>query len=609
MATGSFLNKQGKALYAQQVRAWRFYGIPWPENTRKKRKTADEPVGEVGYVVEWMAEQMSRMGWTITVDGEETWTVTLPATKDKDGNEVAGERVTVVADDDGDSLRDGSKKVLDLIGWGPNTVRQIMVNMFVAGQFDYVAEAGKGADETKWRVISVVHPDRDEIIEKALHTVPGLWPHPANPDLPNAPLFRVLPVLEDMAWLSRLSRSQSASRIAMRGILGVADGMSFANGGNFWDELLKSITARMEDPTDVSPLVLRGAKELVASSAGGGMGGLSWVIPEFPYDNKIDEKVTRLINRLAYGLPIPPEILLGLSNQSRATAFQVEENSYRAHVEPPANLLAAIAAAAVSILLPDSKIDVHPDPTELLARRHSVQDAKDALAVCAIGFAYFRQVLGIPEEAAPDAAELALLLTVFGKGTQSIEKDPANVADQEPVNASVGGPKDEPLTEPELNRLSDLLAAIDQTLLMELGGATQQATDRARFTVGARTRTFTGLRDAVPKNVSNERVAAHLGVQVLNDTGVPIQDIVTEVLAPLLTWWETRIRAARVDVVDILGPEAEGALDDSFLLASVDVLADLMAAHIIDTLESEAATPLDALARRTVMAVAGGARR
>lgn len=595
MVTGSFLQKQAKTLLAQQVRAWRFYGIPWPEKSRKSRSN-EEPVGEVRYVVGWMADQMSRMGWTITVDGEETWSLKLPN----------GETVTVVEDGDGESLRDGSKKILDLIGWNPNVVRQLTVNYFVAGQCDYCAIGKKDSDEDPtWRVISVVHPDRDDIIEGALHTVPGLWPHPANPDLPDAPLFGVLPVLEDISWLSRLSRSQSASRISMRGILGVADGLSFANGGDFWQELLKSIKARMEDPTDVSPLVLRGAKALIEQD-GAGMGGLSWVIPEFPYDNKIDDKITKLIQRLAYGLPIPPEILLGLSNQSRATAFQVEGNSYRAHIEPPAELIAALATEAISLLIPDKKIEVNPDPTELLARRHSVQDAKDALMVCAIGFGYYRQVLGIPDEAAPTAEELALLLTIFGK-TPTREEDPSNTAANEPVTASVGGPKDEPLTDPQLSQLANMLASIDATLLMELGGATQQATDRAREKVGAKARTFPALRSVVPKDVPNERVAAYLGVQVLNDTGVPVADIVADAITPLLSWWDVRIRAARDELVGVLGEEADGALDDSFLTASGDLLGEVLAAHVIDTLESEVAQPLGALARRTVMAVAGGA--
>src|SRR5690606_27078595 len=104
---------------------------------------------------------------------------------------------------------------------------------------------------------------------------------------------------------------------------------------------------------------------------------------------------------LAYGLPVPPETLLGLSSQSRATAFQVEENSYRAHIEPPAQIVARVATDVLNTLFDDVKITVVPDPTLLLAKRSTVQDVKDAYDRGVVSDAYFREVLGIPERAAP----------------------------------------------------------------------------------------------------------------------------------------------------------------------------------------------------------------
>jgi hypothetical protein len=595
MATGTLV-KQGpdQSASADQVRAWQFYGLPFiPGSSTSKKSTHTDVIGEVRYAVGWIADQMSRMDWQILVNGDEEWTLTLP---DKKG--------TVSSKED---LTEASATVLDVIGWNENSVRQITTNLFVAGQGDYIAyKDDKGA--TRWKVVSVVARNRGEELKKALLTVPMLWPHPADDSYPDAPLFGVLPVLEDLTWLAKLSSSQSANRIGMRGILAAATGLDSAGPkGNFWEDLKDSIKKKMEDPTDSAPLFLRGDQTLVEPS-GSGLKGLGWLIPDFPYDDKIAAKIEKAIQRLAYGLPLPPEILTGMQAQSRATAFQVEESSYRAHIEPPATLVAHVAEQALALVFPEgTMIEVRPDPSELLARRHSVQDVKDALLTGAVSFKYFREVLGIPETEAATAADILLLLQILGRQAEAApETDPANVAADEPVNAAVGEPEDDPLSDPELQAMSNMLQALDEALLMELGGATQQAVDRARERVGAKARTNPDLRRNVDKEVPNSEVAAAIGVQALTDAGIPVSDIIDKSLEPLTKWWSGRITEARDELAKILGDDVIEELDDSFLEGSVALLTETVARHAFDTLESPVAQPLPAGARREVMATAGG---
>lgn len=630
MATGTLVQKDDKqyAPSAQQVEAWNFYGWAGPTPKVTASATANRPavnvpsqaVGEVRYVVGWMADQMTRMAWQVVIDGNPDWTLELP---DKTRVSTAPDP-SLDEGDASDAQRAASAEVLDLIDWTQSAVRQITTNLFVAGEFDYIVSESESEDSPAdtWQVVSVVNPARAELARNSVHRIRGLWPHPADPSEPDAPLFGVLSILQEMDWLSRLARSQSASRISTRGILGAADGLSVANGGDFWEEFNAAIAAKMADPTDVRPLMLRGAQELVEPAAGrvGGMKGLSWVIPTFPYDDRIDAQMDRLINRLAYGLPVPPEILLGMQAQSRATAFQVEENSYRAHIEPAAQHVAQVATDALQLLLPDVEVEVLPDPSELLARRHSIADTLTAWDKGLVSAPFVRDVLGIPESAAATEADLRLLLTVLSHGTavsvpvdvgaQAAEETPVEAqggqASPEAVAASVGGPKDDGLDTGELSDLSETLCQMDYALRLELAGATAQAVERAREAVGAQARSRSELRGAVPRSMPNSEVAASLGVVTLKDNGVPVEEIVATALTSLARWWGKRLDEAHESITTLLGKQADPGFTKEDRTLSVDLLTDLMIEHVLATLESPTLSALSPADTQRVLSVAGG---
>lgn len=573
----------------KQVKAWKFYGVPYEIG----RFIGCEPVGEVRYVVGWAADQMARMRWNVLVDGSTEWTITLPN----------GETVRTSESDDTDTLNEASSKVLAIINWTRGTVRQSTTNLYVAGEFDFTA-----VTDDEWRVVSVIDPQRNDIRKTAVHSFTALWPHPADPSKPDAPLFGVLPILDELDWLAKLSRSQSKNRVGMRGIVGIADGMSGPNNEEFWPAFEKIIDSNMQDPDNVAPAHVRGALELVEPISDHGMRGLSWLIPDFPYDDRLADKVTALIQRLAYGLPIPPEILLGLQAQSRATAFQVEENSYRAHIEPPANLVAAVATEALQLLIPDQEIEVVPDPTDLLTRRNSVQDVLEAWDRGLVTLDYVLEVLGIPDTERSTEADLLLIDRVRARTTA--RTDPANEAAAEgglaAVTASVGAASSEPLTDNELSELAQQLAEVDHSLMMEMAGATEQAVDRARERIGARARRFEGLRDAVPADVPNDQVAAHIGADVLADSGVPVTELVAAALEPLSRWWTRRARNAQQTVQALLGRDAPAKFSANEITLSADLLVDLTAAHVLATLDREEGSELPAADRAKILDALGG---
>lgn len=542
---------------SDQKKAWSFYGVPKrmdPARTGASPGTAIEPgrqVGEVRFVIGWMADQMVRMGWRVAIQGSESWTIVT-----EDGKTI----VSNAEQDDVESDEhpaNASRRLLEQIAWNQRTVREVTTNLFVAGELHYAL------DRDTWRVVSVIRPDRDEILSRSTIRIRGIWPHPADPEAPDAPLFGVLTLLDDMHWLNCLSRSQSANRAGMRGIVGVSDALGMANGGTteqFWADFEASLSRPMDDPGDVAPVGIRGATELVKPE-GSGMAGLSWVIPNFPYDDKIDQRMEKLVQRLAYGLPIPPEILLGMQAQSKATAFQVESNSYRAHIEPVAVLVAQIATDTLQGLLPDTvgSVEVIPDPTAILARRHSVSDVLEAFDRGAANFDYLREVLGIPGRAKMTDEDIELLKRIKQSSSTTIVdglKDPATISEQEPVSAAATMPQEAPEQGPEPSRddeyLADLLHRIDMAATHELIGASAQAITKARERLGAAVRSNSALKSQCPKDLPNDELATKIGRDNLEKVGIEVDKLINAALSSTLYWWDKRLAKAQADATALL---------------------------------------------------------
>jgi hypothetical protein len=362
-----------------QRKAWGYYGWAGSPNL---------PVGEVRYVVGWHADQMTRLEWDVLIDGSEKWTVDLNPKDlpDDDPNRVP--IITTTRDDGEEDLTAASKELLDAIGWTDSNIRAVDTNLFVAGEGDYIKD-GNG-----WRVLSVVENKRKEKLAAAADAVPFIWPHPADPTKPDAPLFSVLELLGQLEWLDRQAQTQSRQRALISGILANADTLEGPDGQSFFTMWNQVLSARMQDPDDLSPIQLEGPLDVIKD-------GLNWIMPPFGYDQTIDRRAEAAIRRLAYGLPIPHEVLLGLQAPSRSVADQMDDSTYRGHIEPSAWMVAQVPQDALNALL-DQTVEVRPNPSQMLARKQSVEDVKWARENGLVDTTYTREVLGIPEDAAPE---------------------------------------------------------------------------------------------------------------------------------------------------------------------------------------------------------------
>lgn len=543
---------------------WSYYGLPG---------SATPAVGEVGYVVDWRADQMTRLEWDVFIDGSPEWAVELPNGKDADDVEIPAGSISTRREDGEEDQTAASTELLDLIDWTDTNIRALDTNNFVAGKGDYVNL------KTGWRVVSAIEPKRKETLAAATDVVPFIVPHPANPLIPNPPLYRILDLLEALAWLTRQSSAQSKQRVLINGVVVTADTLAGSNGESFWEIWNETLSARMANPDDMSPVRLQAPSEDVRE------GAIDWVLPPFGYDDVLDRKITQAIQRLGWGLPVPPEILMGMQAQSRATAFQVEESAYRGHIEPPALLVAQVAQDALNSILDGVKVKVVPNPSQMLARKQSVEDVKWAREQGLVDPEYTREVLGIPEDAAPEEGDGVPI------SSPTVEKDPANVAADEPIAAAGGTPN-----------LSDLLAEIDARLSYELAGYTAGATDRARQRLGAAARVDPTVR-AEHKSLSNAQLATQLGVDGLTAAGVKVAEQIAEPIGATTEWWMKRIGQVWNQMATLVpGWSGQGA----WVEESIAKLATELESHILGSLSSPDPGPLDAGAIREVLDAAAG---
>lgn len=521
-----------------QIKAWRFYGTP--DGTAADRiRTNRGANGEVRFVMGWIAQQIARVGWIVEIDGK---------------------RLT----------REESAELMLQVSNEQSTI-MIATNLIVAGELNYIAlspdeykrvlgaawsttvGAGlPGTDDKLWMPVSVVDNYRMQLFEAAQSglNIRGLWPHPAKPISPDPPLAAVLDILEEIEQLQDLAYSQNRSRIANMGILTIANDLELANtlpngrGSNTGAEIEAVINAPLRDPrkTSAAPIIFRAPMEYVTGALSNGARAVQWTRPDLDYAESIESRMKFAIQRLAWGFPLAPEILLGMTATNRAVAFQVEESTYRSHVEPIADLVGRVYAAALrAILEGEQRVEVLPDATDLLARRHSIADAKDLYDRGLVRASYVRRVAGVEEEEAATDEDIERILRLRKGNNQAPgrEMDPSEVAGNEPVRASAA------------IQSNDLRAA--------LKGAIDMAQIAAISRVGAQARTrlsripSTPALELDPEAVPNQRLPSLLGVDRLSELNLDLSAAIGPASEWLVDWLEDQLASTDLAVEERFG--------------------------------------------------------
>jgi len=522
-------------------------------------------------------------------------------------------------------------------------LRDYGINQWVAGECTLLALPDENSPTGEaWNIYS-----SDELTSKGgrwyVRTEPGqtdadatvvpadapmyrLWiQHPRWSALPDSPSRRVLEVCDELMLLTRAIRAGATSRIP-RGVFivpegalkGPADVTTEAEGDGealadpTVQALVDHFVTGISEPgsaSAIAPYVLAVPDELVDKVQYIQVGSVF----------SADEARTRdeLIRRLANGVDLPPEILLGLADVNHWTAWQIDEQTFKSYLEPYAqNFVLSLtwayyrpALKAAGVTEPERFV-IWYDETELVGHGDMGVAADTGAAAGYIGESAWRRYRGFAEADAPspeeDERRLALqrgaidstttnallealgILTATGlAATPPTSSEPALPAASVEVTGteSVPGPPPLPdVTEAPpatiaaafaptsrsiaLDTLARRLGQIDQALRARLTAAADASMRRALERAGARLRSK-ALRASVAHRdtidgVPNELVAAHLGEAIVaalgEDTDTLLRDSFAE-LRPRFDQWTERAQQQSIAEMRRAGVE----LDDGDL--------------------------------------------
>jgi len=314
---------------------------------------------------------------------------------------------------------------------------------------------GRGADEFDpviddevWQVYSksniVAGRGQDSILLKSSPKDPGrelapddllyrVWRRDTEwPDIADAGIGSVIDELEELLIYSRQFRAVGKSRNPAgilllpseldppkpqraQGAAGQtptpdpADQTPADGWTQFETSLVRSLIAPNEDDGSAASVVPHIIK---------GPGSILEKVRHLLLDRTIDKeaigRMKFLIERIAHGVDLPVEVLTGIADANHWTGWQIEDSTWKAHVEPTAQI-PAIGLTAVHLrpaLLGHGhdrqwvrRIVFGVDPSRLVVRPNRAADAQKAHEAIVISDEAYRGHLGFAESDAPTEEE------------------------------------------------------------------------------------------------------------------------------------------------------------------------------------------------------------
>lgn len=359
--------------------------------------------------------------------------------------------------------------------------------------------------------------------------------HPRYSLAADSAMRGVLDVCAELEILTKAVRGEALSRLAKAGILFLDEQMSMPSLEAGPDEdpdedpLIRDLTeaAReaIRDPSAASamvPIVIRTNagpegfdKRIRHVTFGSGAN-------QYPEAKLRDEA----INRLAIGLDMPIEALTGASGVNHWTGWLIDDQSWRVHVQPFADIFVQNTTSVVfrPMLESDGVSDpdlfrIGYDASSIVTNSDRSKDAKDLHDRGSLSDRALRDAGGFDDEDAPSEEEpnsnprvIMALARAAGYGGPAEATGVATPASPTP---SESGPAD--VTPLPPNEGQPALAA-SASLEARIEGAAQVAVDNCRKVAGSRIRSR-AARDpqvlAQLKKVPNRMVASVIGGDVL----------------------------------------------------------------------------------------------
>jgi hypothetical protein len=390
-------------------------------------------IGEIHYAVKFLANCAARM---------QLYTAAYPNEGETDKPaplaEVAGipPEVASIAE----------QAMLEL-GHGKLALGQIMAalstNTSVAGESWLVGIPDPVTGEPQWKVRSVheivIKDDRwtlREVPADAQGIIPWItldprttvlsriWtPSPQFSKLADSPMRAMLDDCESLLILRRMIRAEGRSRLATAGILVVPNELSIKaptddNADPQADPFMGPLAEAMMEPiadegvaSAVVPIVVRGPVEAAKE--------LRHIDMARSFDAEAGKLREELIGIIATSFDLPKEVITGIVDLNHWSAWQVDDNTFRHHVEPhvieccdsltAAYLRPYLEAAGVDATLA-RRVCIWYDATELVTHPDQTKDALDLHDRLVISDEALLRVAGFEAADKPGKPELQVRL-------------------------------------------------------------------------------------------------------------------------------------------------------------------------------------------------------
>ena len=313
-----------------QAKAWRYYDL----------------LGEVRYGAWFSGNALSKLRPFGAVQPDPT-EAPVPVTAE---NSEVPEGEAAIVDRTVARLRNPESGPGEIVG-------DIGVNWFISGEAYLVSrddEEGERWDAYSTDEVDVLDDDRVRLRSTAetgmtggttvpIDDIARLWRrHPRFSDDADSPMRAVLDVCEELYLLSRVVRSQAASALSA-GMVWFPEGMDLTdidepgdNPPSLLDDIAKHLTTPVEDPGSAAAIV-----PYMGTAHPDDIAAITRITFDRAFDEVSLKLREELIRRLANGLDLPPEVLLGLADVNHWTAWQIDEQTFKAHIEPAANSIYA----------------------------------------------------------------------------------------------------------------------------------------------------------------------------------------------------------------------------------------------------------------------------
>lgn len=405
--------------------------IDWrkPENARKRKSVRAEAwqarawefwdcCGELRYAAMWFANALSRAELFI---GE-------PQPDGSVKRITSGPEVDAL----NELTHEDSSKLL----------KQIGQHYFIGGEW-YLVGVRSQHHQDQWNVHSpqevkydqgkwwlekgLGHPRQELENEAVLH---GWNPHPRFHSEPDSPVRAVLDDLEEITLLSLHIKAQINSRLAGAGLLVLPQELEFAappnqegdtsvssaNASEFMVTLARAMGTAISDPSSPSslvPITVTAPGEFIEK------------IQHLTFWSDLDEKSTSMrddaVKRLALGLDLPPEVLTGTAEINHWGAWQIEESSIKAHIEPALQTVCRfLTDDYLHVLFPDSRRGVYSDTSKLRMRPNRSKEAMELYLMGKLNEEALMRETGFSSEDLPndkDIQNFILLKIASGSAT------------------------------------------------------------------------------------------------------------------------------------------------------------------------------------------------